>query len=122
MTGVRSCRKLVTDCRDQIPYLWLTGWQHPDHNTQGRFYRKHRSDMRKLFERTVRTAVTMGLLDLAVQAVDGTKMVANASKDRVYDAEELRVLLGRLDKTIPELEARTKRACESRPTARHSPK
>ena len=20
-------------CRDQIPYLWLTGWQHPDHNT-----------------------------------------------------------------------------------------
>ena len=38
--------------------------------------------MRKLFERTVRTAVTMGLLDLAVQAVDGTKMVANASKDR----------------------------------------
>ncbi len=61
--------------------------------------------MRKPFERTVRTAVTMGLLDLAVQAVDGTKIVANASKDRVYDAEELRALLGRLDKTISELEA-----------------
>ena len=105
MTGVRSCRKLETACRDQIPYLWLTGWQRPDHNTLWRFYRKHRSDMRKLFERTVRTAVTMGLLDLAVQAVDGTKMVANASKDRVYDAEELRALLGRLDKTISELEA-----------------
>ena len=105
MTGVRSCRKLETACRDQIPYLWLTGWQHPDHNTLWRFYRKHRSDMRKLFERTVRTAVTMGLLDLAVQAVDGTKMVANASKDRVYDAAELRALPGRLDKTISELEA-----------------
>lgn len=105
MTGVRSCRKLETACREQIPYLWLTGWQRPDHNTLWRFYRKHRSDMRKLFERTVRTAVTMGLLDLAVQAVDGTKMVANASKDRVYDAEEVRALLGRLDKTISELEA-----------------
>jgi len=44
-------------------------------------------------------------LDLAVQAVDGTKMVANASKDRVYNAEELRALLGRLDKNISELEA-----------------
>ena len=33
MTGVRSCRKLEAACRDQIPYLWLTGWQHPDHNT-----------------------------------------------------------------------------------------
>lgn len=105
MTGARSCRKLETACRDQIPYLWLTGWQHPDHSTLWRFYRKHRSDMRKLFERTVRTAVTMGLLDLAVQAVDGTKMVANASKDKVYDVEELRALLGRLDKTISELEA-----------------
>ena len=42
MTGVRSCRKLEAACRDQIPYLWLTGWQHPDHNTLWRFYRGHR--------------------------------------------------------------------------------
>ena len=28
--------------------------------------------MRKLFERTVRTAVAMKLVDLAIQAVDGT--------------------------------------------------
>ena len=33
MTGIRSSRKLEAACRDQIPYLWLTGWQHPDHNT-----------------------------------------------------------------------------------------
>ena len=38
MTNVRSCRKLEAACRDQIPYLWLTGWQHPDHNTLWRFY------------------------------------------------------------------------------------
>ena len=42
MTGVRSCRKLEAACRDQIPYLWLTGWQHPDHNTLWRFYKGHR--------------------------------------------------------------------------------
>ncbi len=79
MTGVRSCRKLEAACRDQIPYLWLTGWQHPDHNTLWRFYKGHRQAMRKLFERTVRTAVTMKLVALAVQAVDGTKVGANAS-------------------------------------------
>ena len=72
VTGVRSCRKLEAACRDQIPYLWLTGWQHPDHNTLWRFYRDHRRAMRKLFERTVRTAATMKLVNLAVQAVDGT--------------------------------------------------
>ena len=94
MTGVRSCRKLEAACRDQIPYLWLTGWQHPDHNTLGRFYKGHRHAMRKLFERSVRTAVAMALVDLAVQAVDGTKVVANASVNRSYDAVGLRWSVG----------------------------
>ena len=105
MTGVRSCRKLEAACRDQIPYLWLTGWQHPGHNTLWRFYKGHRQAMRKLFERTVRTAVAMKLVDLAVQAVDGTKVVANASVNRSYDAEGLRGLLDRLERAITDLEA-----------------
>ena len=105
MTGVRSCRKLEAACRDQIPYLWLTGWQHPDHNTLWRFYKGYRQAMRKLFERTVRTAVAMKLVDLAVQAVDGTKVVANASVNRSYDAEGLRGLLDRLERAITDLEA-----------------
>ena len=67
MTGVRSFRKLEAACRDQISYLWLTGWQHPDHNTLWRFYRGYRQAMRRLFEGTVRTAMTMKLVDLAVQ-------------------------------------------------------
>ena len=33
MTGCRSSRKLEAACRDQVPHLWLTGWQVPDHNT-----------------------------------------------------------------------------------------
>ena len=81
MTGVRSCRKLEAACRDQIPYLWLTGWQHPDHNTLWRFYKEHRQAMRRLFKRTVRAAVAMQLVDLAVQAVDGTKVAANATRE-----------------------------------------
>ena len=104
MTGVRSCRKLEAACRDQIPYLWLTGWQHPDHNTLWRFYRDHRRAMRKLFERTVRTAVTMELVNLAVQAVDGTKVGANAARDRTYNAEELGRLLNRVGKAVADLE------------------
>ena len=105
MTGVRSCRKLEAACRDQIPYLWLTGWQQPDHNTLWRFYKEHRQAMRRLFKRTVRTAVAMQLVDLAVQAVDGTKVAANATRDRTYDAERGRRLLDRLEKAIEDLEA-----------------
>ena len=105
MTGVRSCRKLEAACRDQISYLWLTGWQHPDHNTLWRFYQRHRQGMRVLFKRTVRTAVSLELVDLAVQAVDGSKVAGNACSSRTYDADGLRRLLERVEKAISDLEA-----------------
>ncbi|MFC1976952.1 IS1182 family transposase [Chloroflexota bacterium] len=104
MTGTRSSRKLETACRDQMPYLWLTGWQHPDHNTLWRFYKEHRTEMRHLFKLTVRTAVNMDLVDLAIQAVDGTKIQANAARERTYDERGLRQLLKRTDRVIHELE------------------
>jgi len=59
MTGIRSCRKLEAACRDQVPYLWLTGWQRPDHNTLWRFYQAHREALRKLLKHTVVTAVEL---------------------------------------------------------------
>jgi transposase len=105
MTGVRSARKLEAACRDQLPYLWLTGWQRPDHNTLWRFYEAHRGPMRKLLKRTVRTAVAAGLVDLAVQAVDGTKVAGNAAKRRTYDAAGLAALLERAEAAIADLEA-----------------
>ena len=104
MTSTRSSRKLEAACRDQMPYLWLTGWQHPDHNTLWRFYKEHRIEMRHLFKLTVRTAVNMDLVDMAVQAIDGTKLQANASKDRTYAAKGLQRLLERTDIVIEELE------------------
>ena len=50
-------------------------------------------------------AVTMGLVDLAVQAVDGTKITANAANDRTYDAEGLQRVLERVEAAISDLEA-----------------
>ena len=105
MTGVRSSRKLEAACRDQIPYLWLTGWQHPDHNTLWRFYQAHRSAMRSLLKRTVRTAVEVGLVDLVVQALDGTKIAANAAGDQTYDMAMLERLLAKTVGAIGDLEA-----------------
>ena len=115
MTGVRSTRKLESVCRDQIPYLWLTGWQRPDHNTLWRFYKNQRQAMRNLFKHTVRTAFTMELVDLAVQAVDGTKVRANAANDRTYDDKTLRRLLERSERTICDLEAQNEAGEDAAP-------
>lgn len=106
MTGVRSSRKLEGACRDQLPYLWLTGCQRPDHNTLHRFYQANRGGMRQLFRRTVRTAVRLGLVDLALQAVDGSKIAGSAARRRSLDEDGLARLLARAEEAIAELEAR----------------
>ena len=106
--GVRSTRKLETACWDQLPFLWLTGAQHPDHNTLWRFYQAHRAALRQLFRRTVRTAIKLNLVDLALQAVDGTKVAGNAARDRTHDQNGLRQILERVEVAIADLEAQNK--------------
>jgi transposase len=105
MSGVRSSRKLEAACREQMPYRWLTGWAHPDHNTLWRFYQAHRQPMRDLLKRTVQTALGAGLVDLAVQAVDGTRISGNAARGRTHDRAHLAQLLAKADAAIADLEA-----------------
>ena len=103
MTGVRSCPGSCLPGPDTVSVadrVAASGPQHPVEVLQ-----RASAGYEELFERTVRTAVTMKLVDLAVQAVDGTKVVANASLNRSYDAEGLRGLLERLESAIADLEA-----------------
>ena len=71
--GLRAHRRMVLSLKaHRRELLWLTGWQHPKHNTLWRFYHARRPSMRSLLKHTVRTGLEVGLLDLAVQAIDGT--------------------------------------------------
>ena len=108
MSGIRSSRRLEAACIDQLSFLWLTGGQRPDHNTLWRFYQAHRAGMRYLLTDTVRMAVRLGLVDLAIQAVDGTKVSGNAAKERSYDQQGLDRLLERTERAISELEAQNR--------------
>ncbi len=105
MSGTRSTRELERACRERVAYFWLTGWQRPDHNTLWRFYEAHRAAMRTLLKRTVRTAVELGLVDLAVQAVDGTRVAGSAARERTLDADGLAALLTKTEAAIADLEA-----------------
>lgn len=105
MQGVRSARKLEAAAQEVLSYRWLSGQQTPDHNTLWRFYQAHRAGMRYLLTHSVRLAVRAGLVDLALQAVDGTKMAGNAAKDRTYDQTGLDRLIERTERAIADLEA-----------------
>ena len=105
MSGVRSVRALEAACRDQLSFRWLTGNQTPDHNTLWRFYDVHRTQLRHLFQVTVKTAWKAGLVDLALMAVDGTKVAGNVARAGMQDAAALAALAEQVDVRVSELEA-----------------
>lgn len=106
--GIRTTRKLEAACKEQLPLLWLVGMEQPDHTTLWAFYDRHQEKMRELLPRTIAIAHAAGLVDLAVQAVDGTKIWGNASRERYRSAAGLRELLAKTDEAIAELEARNR--------------
>lgn len=106
MVGYRSSREIERACREWLPFRMLSGGQTPDHNTLWRWYRTHREQLKVLLRQTVLTAVELEMVDLALQAVDGTKIVANARKSRMLTAAELTALEEQLETAIADLEAR----------------
>lgn len=103
MNAIRSSRKLERACREQMGLIWLTGGHEPDHNTLWRFWRDNRSALRKLMKAISRLALRNGLVDLVLHAVDGTKVVARASKQGVLSRERIDKELSLLDAAIEEV-------------------
>ena len=114
MIGVRSARRLETAGREQLALQWLSGYQQPDHNTLWRFYQAHRNQLRGLLRHTVQIAARLGLVDWALQAVDGTKVAGSASSSRTYDARQLERLLARTERAIATWRRRTRPATSRR--------
>jgi transposase len=101
---LRSTRILERGCREEIGLIWLCGRRAPDHNTLWRFFTGHKKALRGLFAQSVRVALRLDLVGLALQAIDGTKVQALCSGRQVYDEKFNRRLLAALDEAIAEQE------------------
>lgn len=105
MTRVREMRKLEQACRENLCFLWIAGLERPDHNTIWRFYRTHRDGLSALLRETVQTAFQTGQIELVIQALDGTKVRANAARRRSRTWFGLADLLAKTDEQIALFEA-----------------
>jgi transposase len=103
MTKTRSTRGLERACLDQIGMLWLTGMNHPDHTSLWRFWDDNRSGIRKLFKQLLQIAVSLDLIGLVLHAVDGTKILSQASEQEGLHKGSLENRLKRLDEAIDEI-------------------
>ena len=108
--GERSSRRIERRCREDIAFRVLTANQQPDHATICRFRQQHEQALAGLFAGVLRLCAEAGLLLLGVVALDGTRLHANASRERNRtDAEleaEVRRILAEAERVDAEEHAR----------------
>jgi len=112
MTKNRSNRGLERACMDQIGMLWLTGMNSPDHTTLWRFWRDNQQAIRKTFKQLLQIAASMNLVGMVLHAVDGTKILSQASKYKAWHRSSLEEKLKTLDKAIDEIMKETEQTSD----------
>lgn len=110
--GITSCRDLEVACRKELPLIWLSGTEEPDHNTLWRFWNKYEERVGELFRRAVQVAVRANMVGFVLQAVDGTKVRSRASRRSEWHQEDLEKLMRKLDVRIDRIEEQIKAAGE----------
>ena len=77
--GMTSSRAIEKATYDNVAFRYLAADQHPDHDTIASFRRQHLEALASLFLQALRLCEKAGLVKLGNIAIDGTKILANAS-------------------------------------------
>jgi transposase len=80
--GVTSSRRIERATYDDLAFRYLAADQHPDHDTIANFRQQHLTALAGLFVQALRLCQQAGLVKLGNVAIDGTKILANASTRR----------------------------------------
>jgi transposase len=87
--GITSSRAIEKATYDSVPFRYLAADQHPDHDTIASFRQQHLEAFAELFIQVLRLCRKAGLVKLGNVALDGTKMLANASTQRSVSHQRL---------------------------------
>src|SRR4051812_40659643 len=87
--GVRSSRAIERACVEDVACRVIAAHQRPDHATIARFVERHEHALGELFGEVLALCADAGLASVGVIAVDGTKVHANASRDRSLTYEQI---------------------------------
>jgi transposase len=101
--GVKSSRKLERECHHNMAFIWLMGGLKPDHKTIAEFRRNNKKTLQKVLRQCARMCIKLDLITGNVLFVDGTKIRANAGKDRTSDRAYYEKLMSELNKRIEQL-------------------
>jgi len=87
--GVTSSRRIERATHDDVAFRYLAANQHPDHDTIAAFRQEHLEALAGLFVQALQLCQKAGLVKLGNVAIDGTKIMANASTRRSVTYQKL---------------------------------
>ena len=102
-TGVFSSRKIERATYESIPFRFIAGGLHPDHDTIANFRKTFLPQIIGLFAQVLVVAREMGLLNLGNISLDGSKIHADASKSKAVSYKRLLELETQLRREVEEL-------------------
>ena len=102
-TGVFSSRKIEKGTYETLPFRYIAGGWHPDHDTMAHFRKTFLPQIRGLFVQVLVIAQEAGVLSLGNISLDGSKIHADASKSKAVSYGYLPKLTARLQAEVEEL-------------------
>ncbi len=111
-TGVFSSRKIERATYESVPFRYIAGNRHPDHDTIATFRATFLPDLKGLFVQVLLLAQEAGVLTLGTISLDGTKIHADASKSKAVSYKRLGELEAQLRAEVEELFALAERMDE----------
>lgn len=110
-TGVFSSRKIERATLRQtqgrlyevIPFRFIAGDMHPDHDTIANFRKQFLAELKELFVQILLIGQEMGYLQLGNVSLDGSKIHADASKSKAISYKHLLAIDAYLQAEVDEL-------------------
>src|SRR6266513_1916362 len=102
-TGVFSSRKIERATYEAVPFRFIAGNLHPDHDTLATFRRTFLQELKELFVQVLLLAQEAGVLKLGTISLDGTKLHADASKRKAVSYKRLLEMEAQLRTEVEEL-------------------
>ena len=89
-TGVFSSRKIARKLYEDVAFRMVGAGNFPSHRTICDFRLRHLPELKELFVQVVRLAKELGMVELGMIGLDGTKIKANASKHKAMSYGRMR--------------------------------
>src|SRR5881628_3230572 len=109
-TGVFSSRKIERATYETVPFRFIAGNLHPDHDTLATFRKTFLPELKDLFVQVLLLAQVAGVLKLGNISLDGTKIHADASKSKAVSYKHLLAIEAQLRAEVEQLFALSEHA------------